>query len=92
MVDADGDGVMDVYVSRFSASDMLYMNDGAGVFTEAGAAAGVGTPTSRNSDGVVGVDLELDGDMDVFVGVTNSAHLAWIHDGKGAFVDVAAVL
>lgn len=68
MADVNGDGFLDLYVCRFDAPNLLYLNDGRGRFTECAKAAGLGLV----SGSVVGAfeDYDRDGHLDVFV-VTN---------------------
>lgn len=66
--DVDGDGDLDLYVCRFNAPNLLYLNDGHGRFMERGHEAGL----DLVSGSVVGTfeDYDRDGHLDVFV-VTN---------------------
>lgn len=68
MADVDGDGDLDLYVCRFNAPNLLYMNDGKGRFTERAREAGL----ALVSGSVIGAfeDYDRDGHLDVFV-VTN---------------------
>ncbi|PMD99384.1 RNA-binding protein [Siphonobacter sp. BAB-5405] len=99
--DADGDGDQDLYVASggfayltndLLLQDRLYLNDGKGNFTRSAEAL----PADRFSDAcVVALDVDKDGDLDLFVGgrvrpgrypeATSSRILR--NDGKGNFTD-----
>ena len=98
-LDADGDGDIDLFVVSGSynvmVSDMqdrLYLNDGKGIFTKS-----TGAIPTENSCGsvVIPLDIEKDGDIDLFVGnrmvpgkypVSQSSRIL-INNGKGIFSD-----
>ena len=62
--DYDGDGDLDLFVTRFGA-DVLLRNDGSLRFTDVTAAAGVGDP--RWGSGATFFDYDRDGDLDLYV-------------------------
>ena len=68
--DYDLDGRPDLVVTNFSDEPIaLYRNEGGGFFRERSAALGVGGPTvTPLGFGVVFIDNDLDGDLDLFVG------------------------
>jgi hypothetical protein len=90
VVDYDGDGDLDIYVSR-NGPNLLYRNDGNGHFTEVGHEAGVDDP--GDSRGVLFVDLDNDGKLDLYVAnkvskdSSRGNHL-YRNDGNGHFTDV----
>lgn len=97
LADYDNDGDLDIYVCQFRGPNLLYQNNGKGVFTEVAKAAGV----DLISGSAVGnfVDYDRDGDLDLFV-VTNLMdatvspdgepdHL-YRNNGNGTFTEVTA--
>lgn len=100
--DANGNGHLDLFVtsggneSGFGALDLadrLYLNDGRGNFTKSEDS---GLASFRNSSKVVKVmDIDGDGDSDLFVGVrvipflygVNASSMILLNDGNGKFTD-----
>lgn len=70
--------------------DHLYRNNGDGSFTDVTAEVGVLAPDGRAMSAIA-VDLDLDGDEDVYV--TNDAMPSafWVNDGQGRFTDEALI-
>jgi len=67
--DPDGDGCLDLIVTNFShETNTLYEGSSAGLFTDVTDERGLGTPSlGRLGWGVRFVDLDLDGDEDLFI-------------------------
>lgn len=88
--DVDGDGDLDAYVGNSDYEDEVWLNDGAGVFSDSGQRLQPAyTPYGRRAEDVEFADLDGDGDLDVFI-VHNSfqAPRIWENDGKGVFTDL----
>jgi hypothetical protein len=92
--DLDGDGDLDAFVAN-SASDRggagaprqnepntVWLNDGAGRFTDSGQRLGAADTVAA----ALG-DLDGDGDLDAFVGNARAADEVWLNDGLGNFSD-----
>src|SRR5262245_51585719 len=62
--DYDGDGHVDVYLTRLGAN-ALFRNNGDGTFSDRTRAAGVGADTFSSSCAFS--DVDVDGDLDLFV-------------------------
>lgn len=85
--DANGDGHQDLFVTRIDGPASLYQNDGAGHFTDVTAARGltIDEPTAGAGFG----DIDLDGDLDLFVSVIGGLqHYLFLNEGA-TFRDVA---
>jgi hypothetical protein len=84
--DFDGDGDLDlVFVSEDDRTDELYVNDGAGRFTDVSTRLA----TDDVSNALVVLDLDGDGSMDVLTGNIGTDR-ALINDGRGNFRDETA--
>lgn len=65
LADVDGDRDLDLYVCRYDLPNLLFLNDGTGVFQEAGQAAGL--DISDASIMPAFHDFDGDGDLDVYL-------------------------
>jgi hypothetical protein len=92
LADVDGDTDLDAYITRLTAADLLFLNDGSGNFTDSGL-----TLESGNSWGVAVDDVDGDGDLDAFVAVDGPNKL-WLNQGgvqggtEGVFLDSGQML
>ena len=90
--DVDGDGDLDALMGNQYAEDRLYLNDGAGNFTD----GPVRLPANpeRTTSIALG-DIDADGDLDALLGVYGgqlpSARL-YLNDGSGAFTHATGQL
>lgn len=65
--------------------DLLYRNEGDGVFAEVGADAGI--EYKGNGLGVVAGDWDLDGDQDLYVANDLMPNFHYVNQGNGHFVE-----
>lgn len=63
--DVNNDGILDIYVCRFGAPNLLYINQGSGVFREEAAARGLALNDASNMGAFC--DYDRDGWLDVYV-------------------------
>jgi len=86
--DYDGDGNVDLYVTRFTAPDILYRNNGDGTFTDVTLASGI--DRGDGSNGAAWGDIDNDGDLDLYVTVWDDTRFyLFINDGLGQFTEEA---
>ena len=86
--DYDGDGWIDLYVTRLDDTDILYRNLGDGTFADVSAAAGFTQVLDTN--GAAFADIDNDGDLDLYVtGSLETRHFLYVNDGSGVFTEEA---
>ncbi len=106
VADYDGDGDLDVFVTRFTVGDRLLRNDG-GAFVDVSDEAGI-ADNDRRSLSSAWADYDGDGDLDLVVGCygwldegTNTQHedfipadpsFLYVNNGDGTFEDRSADL
>jgi hypothetical protein len=94
-VDVNNDGLLDIYVCRFGAPNLLYMNQGDGTFREEAAARGLAV----NDACVMAAfcDYDRDGWLDVFIQTNildadshpnGQRNYMFHNNGDGTFTDV----
>ena len=89
--DYDGDGLVDLYVTRLDDSDILYRNRGDGTFADAtDEAFGPAHLADVQSNGAAWGDIDNDGDLDLYVTslFSDRFHL-FVNDGAGSFSEEA---
>lgn len=89
--DLDGDGDLDAYVANthdnYGEADRVWFNDGAGIFSDSGQLLG-----DEPSTGIALGDLDGDGDLDAFVGVSSRGNRVRMNNGTGTFTTTEQIL
>jgi len=70
--------------------DRFFRNNGDGTFRDATDAVGMTDTAESYGLGVLTSDLDLDGDIDVFVANDSNPNFLYRNDGKGTFTEVGA--
>lgn len=87
--DYDGDGWVDLFVTRHNDTDILYRNVN-GQFVDVSAAAFGASPLNAPTNGAAWGDIDNDGDKDLYVTVTGAtSHLLYVNQGDGTFTEQA---
>ena len=86
--DINLDGLIDIYLARINADNILYLNVGNSQFLNYTNASG--THDSQISMGAVFFDYDNDGDPDLYLTHdANQPNILYQNDGKGIFTDVS---
>jgi hypothetical protein len=87
--DLDGDNDLDlVFLGRADGLVGVYENNGVGVFTNRSATSGI--PASTSGAGVVAIDYDRDGDLDLFIAQKNGPCRLLRQNAPFQFTDIAA--
>ena len=87
--DYDGDRLLDVYITRRDTADMLLRNRGDGTFENTTANAGL--DVDLPSSGPAWLDIDDDGDLDLYVTVLGGGrHYLFVNEG-GVFTEEAVL-
>jgi hypothetical protein len=83
--DYNGDGQVDLYLTRLDGIDSLYRNNGDGTFTDVTVEAGL-QETALRTNGAGFADLDNDGHADLVVTtIAEDRYLLFINNGNGTF-------
>ncbi len=91
--DFDGDGDTDIYIVKRDAANKLFVNDGAGNFSDQAQQAGLNI--SHRSNGAVWADLDNDARLDLLVSLSSSSDepspllRIYRNTGDGTFEDMS---
>lgn len=87
--DVDGDGLPDVFLAGMEHGSTLHRNQGDWQFEDVTRRANLGLVNPR-ATGAAFVDVDADGDLDLFVTSLGSGVQLFLNDGTGQFTDYTA--
>jgi hypothetical protein len=92
--DLDGDGDLDMFVVNFeNETNTLYRNDGRGFFTDVSMTSGAGAPSlPMLGFGTAFLDLENDGDLDIYVANGHIMVSVFEIQGSGSYEQADQIL
>jgi len=87
--DVNGDGLVDLFYTNTVShgQENLFINQGDGTFKEESIKRGADDPRD-GSHGMVLVDIDCDGDFDIWNGATGGPNHVYLNDGNGYFTDI----
>jgi hypothetical protein len=94
VADVNGDGDVDLFVTRLDDHDLLFLSEGDGTFSDGTSAAGL-AGSSIQTNGAAFGDIDNDGDADLFVTTLgdgtapNDRDYLYLNDGSGSFSEAA---
>lgn len=86
IADVDADGLTDIYFVNQLGENKLYRNRGDGTFEDITASSGVAVG-DRVCVAASFVDIDNDGDADLYVTAVRKGNLLFLNDGRGQFTD-----
>ena len=87
--DFDGDGYVDLVITRLDDHDLLLRNRGDGTFEDATRAWGL-DDFREATNGAVWGDIDNDGDLDLFITTVGGLrHWLFVNEGRRGFVEAA---
>ncbi|MDH5353121.1 MAG: FG-GAP-like repeat-containing protein [Gammaproteobacteria bacterium] len=81
--DLNGDGLVDIYIAMFNASDQIWLNDASDSFHFNYSGQNIGNEISYD---VELADMDKDGDLDAVV-ANDGLNKIWLNDGSGFMID-----
>lgn len=85
--DIDNDGLLDIYVHNFNTENVLYRNNGDNTFTDVTQASGA--LNTGPAMGTLFIDLDNDGDLDLYLLNDGSTNALYENLGDGTFKDIS---
>jgi hypothetical protein len=86
LADVDGDGRVDIFLTRTEGPNALYRNLGGWRFRDIADSAGVAAP-DRASSGAAFADVDGDGDADLLLAAIGGPNALFRNDGAGRFTE-----
>lgn len=87
--DVDGDRLPDIFFVGKDSPNALYLNRGDFRFVDATDAAGLALPKGIGA-GAAMIDIENDGDLDLYICYVGSPNQLFVNDGTGRFEEKAS--
>lgn len=86
--DFDNDGDQDLYLNYLNSTNKLLLNKGDGFFRNVSLQPFRGCDDYQRSNASAAADVDLDGDLDLFVTSENGSNHLLLNDGTAHFTDI----
>ena len=88
VADVDNDGDEDIYLSSLNCNNKMLLNNGEGFFRNVSEQQNRACEDLNRSNASAFADVDLDGDLDLFVTSEQGSDRLYLNDGNGYFTDV----
>jgi len=88
VADIDNDGDEDIYVCYLNSKNKLLINNGSGMFRDVSLQPNRACDNFNRSSAAAFADVDLDGNVDLYVTSENGSNKLFKNDGTGHFTDV----
>ncbi|MCX6269462.1 MAG: FG-GAP-like repeat-containing protein [Bacteroidetes bacterium] len=88
VADVDNDGDEDIYLCSLNGKNKLLLNNGKGYFRNVTEQHHRACEDMHRSNAAAFADVDLDGDVDLFVTSEQGSNRLYLNDGNGYFTDV----
>ncbi len=88
--DIDNDGDEDIYLCYLNSNNKLLLNQGKGIFRNVSSQKNRACENMMRSSAAAFADVDIDGDLDLFVTSEEGTNRLFENDGTGHFRDITA--
>ncbi len=90
LADVDNDGDQDIYLCYLNSYNRLLLNNGKGEFRNVSKQQNRACENMNRSNSSAFADIDLDGDLDLFIANEEGSNRLFENDGTGHFKDITA--
>lgn len=87
-VDIDNDNDQDIYLCYLNSTNKLLLNNGSGFFRNVSDKKNRACSNYKRSNAAAFADIDLDGDLDLFITSEQGSNRLFENDGTGHFTDI----
>ncbi len=87
-VDIDNDNDQDIYLCYLNSTNKLLLNNGSGFFRNVSEKKSRACDNYKRSNAAAFADVDLDGDLDLFITSEEGSNRLFANDGTGHFTDI----
>ncbi len=91
VADVDNDGDEDIYVCYLNSRNKLLLNNGNGIFRDVSNQSNRACSDFKRSTAAAFADVDLDGNIDLYVTSENGSNRLLRNDGTGHFTDITTL-